>query len=117
MNKTIKKYPIFYQGEEYEIRIEKPYIKTYNYDEYICIYKVTKYRNWFGKEKPSYELLYSILLGISENNTNSTLENYYIDLFKNAFNLYLRYKDTKIKKDEEKFKQLVALEKWDGVIL
>lgn len=116
MSENIKKYPVFYQDKEYEIRIEKPYIKVYNYDEYICIYKVTKYRNWFGKEKTSHELLYSILLRILENNTNLTSETYYVDLFKNAFDLYLRYKDAKIKRDEENFKKLAALENWDGVI-
>lgn len=55
----IKKYPVFYQGKEYEIRIEKPYTSMWVFDEYITIYKVTKYKNWFGKEKTSYDLVYS----------------------------------------------------------
>lgn len=36
-NEEIKKYPVFYQGEEYEIRIENGEIS-----DYVYIYKVKK---------------------------------------------------------------------------
>ena len=115
-NDCIKKYPIFYQGEEYEIRIEK----FYNYTEYINIYKVIKYKNWVGKEKISYDLLDSTRLDLFNSyykyKINSNSETYYVDLFKEAFNSYLRAKNAEIKKDEKKAKQLAALENWDGVI-
>lgn len=112
-NDCIKKYPIFYQGEEYEIRLD-----NMSYIECIFIYKVHKYKNWFGKEKISYKLLDITRLDFFDcyDNINSTSETYYIDLFKEAFNLYLRCKDAKNKKDKEKSKQLAALEEWDGVI-
>lgn len=118
MSKNIKKYPIFYQGEEYEIRIEKIY--KYSNNEGIIIYKVIKYKNWLGKEKISYNSVYSVDLvdfnwfyGIK---LNPDSETYYVDLFKEVFNLYLENKNEKIKKDEKKFKQLTTLENWDGVI-
>ena len=120
-NSDIKKYPVFYQGEEYEIRIEKSYISMYVFDKYITIYKVTKHKNWFGKEKTSYDLVYSSINLADFNwfygiNLDPDSETYYVDLFKKAFDLYLEYKNAKIKKDEVKAKQLAALENWDGVI-
>ena len=118
MSKTIKKYPIFYQGEEYEMMIEKIY--KYSDTEDINIYKVIKYKNWFGKEKTSYNLIYSIdsvdfnfFYGIK---LDPDSETYYVDLFKEVFNLYLIDKDLDIKRDEKTNKQLAALENWDGVI-
>ena len=115
-NDCIKKYPIFYQGEEYEIRIEN----FYKYTEYINIYKVIKYKNWVGKEKISYDLLDSTRLDLFNSyykyKINSNSETYYVDLFKEAFNSHLRAKNAEIKKDEKKAKQLAALENWDGVI-
>lgn len=120
-NSDIKKYPVFYQGEEYEIRIEKYYTSMWVFDEYITIYKVTKHKNWFGKEKTSYDLVYSSINLADFNwfygiNLDPYSETYYVDSFKKAFDLYLECKNAKIKKDEGKAKQLAALENWDGVI-
>lgn len=44
MNENIKKYPIFYQGEEYEIRIEEEKISVdyaYILNRYVKIYKIS----------------------------------------------------------------------------
>ena len=57
----IKKYPVFYNGEEYEIRIEQPYYISsywYNRKEYVTIYKVTKRKTLFGRIKIEYEKVY-----------------------------------------------------------
>lgn len=109
---TIKKYPVFYQGEEYEIRIENPY--KYIVVEEIIIYKVTKYKNWFGKDKISYEKVYSISIDLLKSSNDNDC--YYIKLFKKAFDYY----ECSIKLEKEKEikqeKRLAALEKWDGVI-
>lgn len=111
---TIKKYPIFYQREEYEIRIEKPYTEFWIFKEYITIYKVTKRKNWFGKDKLIYEPVerYNMNFVTVEGNG----EDYYIVLFKKAFNIYLKRLEYYRKKEEAKNKQLAALENWDGVI-
>lgn len=109
---TIKKYPVFYQGEEYEIRIEKPYTEYLIFNEYISIYKVTKRKNWFGKNK----LIYELVKRYNMNEGNSDGEDYYIVLFKKAFYMYLKSLEYYREKEELKNKQLAALENWDGVI-
>lgn len=98
----IKKYPVFYQGEEYEIRIEKPYTSRGIFDEYITIYKVTKRKNWFGKDKLTYEQVkrYDIDFITIEGNSNG--EDYYIVLFKKVFNMYLKSSEYYRKKEELK---------------
>ncbi len=117
MNKTIKKYPIFYQGEEYEIRIERPYFKLWNFTKYVCIYKVTR-KKWFWKEKLSYELVDNIELDFFNcyEDIDPKSETYYIELFKAAFNLYLRYENKKLEGEKIESTQLNKLKEWDGVI-
>lgn len=110
----IKKYPVFYQGEEYEIRIEKHYTSMWVFDEYITIYKVTKYKNWFGKTKLIYEVVKRYDMDFITVEGNG--EDYYIVLFKKVFNMYLESSEYYRKKEELKNKQLAALENWDGVI-
>ena len=59
MVEEIKKYPVFYNNEEYEIRIEQPYNNYYYTDtEYVIIYKVTKRKTWFNRTKIIYEEVY-----------------------------------------------------------
>lgn len=121
MSETIKKYPVFYNGEEYEIRIEQPYIKYYGYNsgKYIIIYKVTKHKQWF-KPKFTYKKVYEIdkdsllILNNKENNIGIYFDsdNYYIQLFKKAFDLY---KD-KLKLEQKEERKLAALQNWDGII-
>lgn len=117
MSEVIKKYPVFYQGEEYEIRIENTY--KYIAGETVVIYKATKYKNWFGKDKISYEKVYSISIDLLESYSNHICyfdDSYYIKLFKEAFDYY----KSSIKLEKEKKirqeKRLAALENWDGVI-
>ena len=119
---VIKKYPVLYQGEEYEIRIEKYYVQFGIFDDYIVIYKVTKHKNWFGKEKINYKEVDKsdiniIIADMSENmNINKSDENYYIELFKTAFNWYSKSLKRYKKIIDNKNKQLAALKEWNGVI-
>ena len=115
----IKKYPVFYQGEEYEIRIENPY--KYIVVEEIIIYKVTKYKNWFGKDKISYEKVYSISIDLLKSYNKYLYyfddnDCYYIKLFKKAFDYYKCSIKLEKEKEIKQEKRLAALEKWDGVI-
>lgn len=100
----IKKYPVFYQGEEYEIRIEKPYMNRGILDEYITIYKVTKRKNWFGKDKLTYEQVKRYDMNFITVEGNSNGESYYIVLFKKVFNIYLKSLEYYRKKEELKNK-------------
>lgn len=115
MSEDIKKYPIYYKDEEYEIRIERPYISMYIFDEYITIYKVTK-RKWFGKTKLIYEPVERYNMDFITVEGNGNGEDYYIILFKEVFNMYLESSEYYRKKEELKNKQLKALKEWDGVI-
>lgn len=115
----IKKYPVFYQGEEYEIRIENPY--KYIVVEEIIIYKVTKYKNWFGKDKISYEKVYSISIDLLKSFNKHLCyfdddDYYYVKLFKEAFDYYKSSIKLEKEKEIKQEKRLAALEKWDGVI-
>lgn len=111
MSKDIKKYPIYYKDEEYGIRIEdeKRYDGFYPV-QCITIYKVTN-QKCFLKNKKKYDKVYSIDLSIIKNELVflKNFDSYYIKLFEEAFNRY-------IKPIEIKNKQLKALKEWDGVI-
>lgn len=121
---NIKKYPIYYKDKEYEIRIEseKEYDAFYNnhIQDYINIYEIIKQKHhWFSKvstyDKKYYNKVYQIplnkiyelnpLLEIIKND-----ENYYIELFEQAFKYYIE--PIKIKE-----KQLAALNNWNGIII
>ena len=116
MSEDIKKYPIYYKDEEYEIRIEEDE-KRYDgiWDGFypvqcITIYKVTN-QKCFLKNKKKYDKVYSIDLSIIKNELVflKDFDSYYVKLFKEAFNRY-------IKPVEIKNKQLKALKEGDGVI-
>lgn len=121
---NIKKYPIYYKDKKYEIRIENE--KEHDgyccrIQDYISIYEITikQKHHWFSKvstyDKKYYNKVYQIslnkmyglnpLLEIIKND-----ENYYIELFEQAFKYYIE--PIKIKE-----KQLVALNNWDGIII
>lgn len=131
MSETINKYPVFYNGEEYEIRIEEPYDGVdyfYTDAEYVIIYKVIKHKNWLGGTKITYEKVHEenkkLLMYNYENNNNGSgimtkdkavdinSDDYYIQLFKKAFNLYKAV----LEKEKAEERKLVALQEWDGVI-
>lgn len=121
MNENIKKYPITYKGEEYEIRIEEEkefMFSHYCYIDKVNIYKTTLYNYCFLgiypiKTKIKYNKVYSI--GLDDLKRQKMIkdikdsEEYYIEIFKKAFYNY-------IKPIETINKQLAALKEWDGVI-
>lgn len=130
----IKKYPVFYNGEEYEIRIEQPYYIAYYYNktEYVTIYKVIKRKTLFGRTKIEYEKVYektkkSLIFNYTiDDNGNEIMikskdidissDDSYIQLFKKAFNLYKEKLEREREIEEEQERKLAALQKWDGVI-
>lgn len=131
----IKKYPVFYNGEEYEIRIEQPYYISsywYNRKEYVTIYKVTKRKTLFGRIKIEYEKVYeetkkSLIFNYTTDNDGNKImikskdidvssDDSYIQLFKKAFNLYKDKLKREKEIEEEQERKLAALQEWDGVI-
>lgn len=116
----IKKYPIFYQGKEYEIRIEGfcgiSGMLTDTY--YVGIYEVKKSYNKFRKEKTKYNCVFKDFLSnvTVESHAFITEEDYYIKIFNTAFKMYLDHCQEKLEKEELKNKQLMALQNWNGVI-
>ena len=134
-NEEIKKYPVFYNGEEYEIRIEQPYYIAYYYNktEYVTIYKVIKRKTLFGRTKIEYEKVYektkeSLIFNytIDDDDGNEIMikskdidigsDTYYIQLFKKAFNLYKDKLKREKEIEEEQERKIVALQEWDGII-
>ena len=118
MSEVIKKYPIYYNNEEYEIRIEKEEIFApmgLFYDMHVNIYEVnvcTFYLlDYPVKDKKEYNKVYSTELDYLKQKLyiSEDSDDYYIELFKLAFKQY-------IKPLEAKKRQLAALENWDGVI-
>lgn len=119
-DEKIKKYPIFYQDKEYEIRIEKfceiSGMLTDTY--YVRIYEVKKSYNKFRKEKTKYNRVFDDFLNnvTVESHAFKTEEDYYIKIFNTAFKMYLEHCQEELKKEELKNKQLMALQNWNGVI-
>lgn len=125
MSKNIKKYPIFYQGEKYEIRIEEKWYKEPFYNcqcwEYIVIYKSTigyHLSRIFNNDKIFQYKRYSVKLSYLKEKyfLTESDENYYIDLFKYAFKDYLNEYKEDIDDEITNNKQIKALKNWDGVI-
>ena len=125
LNDKIKKYPVFYQGEEYEIRIEEIWYKEPFYDylcwEYIVIYRSTvgyHLSKIFNKDAVFRYKRYSVRLNYIKEKYHLTEsdENYYVDLFKCAFKEYLNEHKKDIDDEITNNKQIKALENWDGVI-
>ena len=137
----INKYPIFYQGEKYEVRIkiyqdEDAWGGTYE-ERVINIYKIKEYKLFFNKIfrrkkvfttninkvpiikkgiiKYDNGIIKQEIIGV-EPDQNS--DEYYIQLFKNAFKLYIDKLNEKIKEEEEEEenRKLAALKQWNGVI-
>ena len=119
-DEKIKKYPIFYQDKEYEIRIEEfcgiSGMLTDTY--YVRIYEVKKSYNKFRKEKTKYNRVFDDFLNnvTVESHAFKTEEDYYIKIFNTAFKMYLEHCQEELKKEELKNKQLMALQNWNGVI-
>lgn len=111
-NEEIKKYPVFYQGEEYEIRIENGEIS-----DYVYIYKVKKH-HIFNIKITRHIQVYMELLDfiVNYNKIVKTSEDYYVKIFETAFEMYLISIKIESKEKELKNKQLTALQEWDGII-
>lgn len=108
----IKKYPVFYNGEEYEIRIENGALL-----DYVYIYKVKKHYI-FNIKITRHIQVYDVVLDalVNYNKIAKTSEDYYIKIFKTAFEMYLRSIKIESEKKGLKNKQLAALQEWDGFI-
>lgn len=135
----INKYPIFYQGEKYEVRIkiyqdEDAWGGTYE-ERVINIYKIKEYKLFFNKifrrkkvfkvnikKVPIVNNLIikdkkgNVIQKITSIETYQNSDEYYIQLFKNAFKLYIDKLNEKIKEEEEENRKLAALKQWDGII-
>ena len=107
--KLLHKCPIIYKNKEYGIRMEIPkYINSplIKFD----IYKIVTKRNIFKKDNLKAEIIYSVYLNKSSYDKSSN--NYYIQMFKYAFKLYL----DSLEENNNENNQIESLEKWDGVI-
>ena len=135
----INKYPIFYQGEKYEVRIkiyqdEDAWGGTYE-ERVINIYKIKEYKLFFNKifrrnkvfkvnikKVPIVKNLIikdkkgNVIQKITSIEPYQNSDEYYIQLFKNAFKLYIDKLNEKIKEEEEENRKLAALKQWDGII-
>lgn len=127
-NDEIKKYPIYYHGEKYEIRL-----KIYNHKDsfnniykkrFVIIYKVKEYKIFFKKifkYKKVFDLELPILTTINkgtryDREPNRNSEDYYVELFNAIFKSYIQgLNDEKAEQELEK-KQIEALENWHGII-
>ena len=135
----INKYPIFYQGEKYEVRIkiyqdEDAWGGTYE-ERVINIYKIKEYKLFFNKifrRKKVFKvnikkvpIVNNLIIKDKKGNVIQKItsiepyqnsDEYYIQLFKNAFKLYIDKLNEKIKEEEEENRKLAALKQWDGII-
>ena len=133
----INKYPIFYQGEKYEVRIkiyqdEDAWGGTYE-ERVINIYKIKEYKLFFNKifrRKKVFKvnikkvpIVNNLIIKDKKGNVIQKItsiepyqnsDEYYIQLFKNAFKLYIDKLNEKIKEEENR--KLAALKQWDGII-
>ena len=135
----INKYPIFYQGEKYEVRIkiyqdEDAWGGTYE-ERVINIYKIKEYKLFFNKifrrnkvfkvNIKKVPIVNNLIIKDKKGNVIQKItsiepyqnsDEYYIQLFKNAFKLYIDKLNEKIKEEEEENRKLAALKQWDGII-
>lgn len=105
----MKKYPITYKGEFYEVRWEDSCIP------YITIYKVKTSK--FLKLKIYKEVFIEYEFKINKYiNILSDHPNYHIEQAKTAFKLWEHKTECKIKSTLSKQKQQQILKEWDGII-
>ena len=106
----MKKYPVTYKGELYEVRWE-----TLGWFPIITIYKETTSRflkrKIYKKIYVEYESIIDKHITISRNDPN-----YHIEQVKTIFKLFEQETEAKIKSDLSKQKQQQALAEWDGII-
>ena len=127
-NDEIKKYPIYYHGEKYEIRLKiynhKDYFNNIYKKRFVIIYKVKEYKIFFKKifkYKKVFDLELPILTTINkgtryDREPNRNSEDYYVELFNAIFKSYIQgLNDEKAEQELEK-KQIEALENWHGII-
>ena len=99
MSEVIKKYPIYYNNEEYEIRIEEEKIFTpigWCYNMHVNIYEVNVYTLYLLeypiKDDKKYDKVYSTELDYLKQKLyiSEDSDDYYIELFKLAFKQYVK---------------------------
>ena len=101
-NDEIKKYPIYYHGEKYEIRLKiynhKDYFNNIYKKRFVIIYKVKEYKIFFKKifkYKKVFDLELPILTTINkgtryDREPNRNSEDYYVELFNAIFKSYIQ---------------------------
>ena len=122
MSKQLKKYPVIYKDEEYEVRWEKVfdanrYYNNYNgYVDTMVVYKVTKQKSFINyviyKQVFSKEEIY-IIDELRLKGFTKQYPNFYIEEVKELFKKYQEQLD----KDLREQNKLQALKEWDGVII
>lgn len=117
-NLIISKHPIFYNEKEYEIRIEYLYGNISSNKKVVNIYKVnnTNLINRIINRRSKYKKVFSCPLKELDCYLYKSDIDYYIVIFKEVFEVYLK----NIKRKNEQIKlekdQIAALKQWDGVI-
>lgn len=127
-NDEIKKYPIYYHGEKYEIRLKiynhKDYFNNIYKKRFVIIYKVKEYKIFFKKifkYKKVFDLELPILTTINkgtryDREPNRNSEDYYVELFNAIFKSYIQGLNNEKAEQELEKKQIEALENWHGII-
>ena len=112
--KDLKKYPVTYKGEKYEVRWEP--VSDYDESLKLTIYKVERKQWLFGIKTiytpVFYEYQSVIKIRLEYYYRNMSKEDLYINEVKALFDFY--EEDLKKKKLEKEQKE--RLEAWDGVI-
>lgn len=135
----IKKYPIFYQGEKYEVRIkicqdedawggiyEERVINIYEVKEYnIFFKKIFKRKKVFTTNIKKIPIIKKVIIKDNKGNVIQKITNiesdqdsdeYYVQLFQNAFQLYIDKLNKEAQKQEKENRKLAALKNWNGII-
>lgn len=123
MSKQLKKYPVIFNGEEYEVRWEKvfdpnryhKYSTDRGYVDTMVIYKVTKRKSFI--EYVVYKQVFSqrekgIIDELQSKGFTNLYPNFYIEEVKALFK---KYQDQLDKELRERNK-VQNLKEWDGVI-
>lgn len=103
----MKKYPVIYKGNKYEVRWEE--------DIYNCITIYEVKDGIFKRYKEIYSILEEIVIEVLYLSKNDP--NYYIEEIKKAFEFWERRQKTQKEKELIEANKQKSLEEWDGVIV
>lgn len=101
----MKKYPVIYNGQNYEVRWEKE-DEYYDTTSYLCLYK-----KFIIKKKIFQRSEFSVN---SKGNINSCSPTYRIDQVKTFMQMYDTYYKEKTKEENIKREQ-IQLKNWSGI--